>query len=232
MFAELCCQSNFTFLTGASHPEEFVHQAHQLGYAGLGLTDEASVSGSVRAHLAAHAVNMPLVHGSVFQLQEGFEVTLLAPNREGWGALFQLISLSRRRAMKGQYVLSHRDLTGLSDDLLCLWHPNPYATNWTDAMNCLQYRFKGRLWIAAHLPENGHQALWAERIYLTAFEWNLPVIATMRPLMHSRRRLKLQHTLTAIRLKQPLSEIADHLEPSSERCLLPLTALESRYPAP
>lgn len=232
MFAELCCQSNFTFLTGASHPEEFVHQAHQLGYAGLGLTDEASVSGSVRAHLAAHAVNMPLVHGSVFQLQEGFEVTLLAPNREGWGALCQLISLSRRRAMKGQYVLSHRDLTGLSDDLLCLWHPNPYATNWTDALNCLQYRFKGRLWIAAHLPENGHQALWAERIDLTAFEWNLPVIATMRPLMHSRRRLKLQHTLTAIRLKQPLSEIADHLEPSSERCLLPLTALESRYPTP
>ncbi|MGA1206353.1 MAG: error-prone DNA polymerase [Litorivicinaceae bacterium] len=232
MFAELCCQSNFTFLTGASHPEELVQHAHQLGYAGIGLTDEASVSGAVRAHLAAQALEIPLVHGSLFQLQEGFTLTLLAPSRDSWADLCQLISLSRRRATKGQYHLSHRDLTGLSDSLLCLWHPDPFATNWTEALTCLQYRFKGRLWIAAHLPEHGHQALWAERIDLTAFEWNLPVIATMRPLMHSRRRLKLQHTLTAIRLGQPLRDIADDLLPSSERCLLPLSALESRYPAP
>lgn len=232
MFAELCCQSNFTFLTGASHPEELVQQAHQLGYAGIGLTDEASVSGAVRAHLAAQALEIPLVHGSLFQLQEGFTITLLAPSRDSWADLCQLISLSRRRATKGQYLLSHRDLTGRSDTLLCLWHPDPFATNWTDALTCLQYRFKGRLWIAAHLPEHGHQALWAERIDLTAFEWNLPVLATMRPLMHSRRRLKLQHTLTAIRLGQSLSEITDALIPSSERCLLPLSALESRYPAP
>ena len=66
-------------------------------------------------------------------------------------------------------------------------------------------------------PANPHQADLAERIDLTAFEWNLPVVATQRPLMHIRRRLKLQHTLTAIRLGAPIIEIADQLERSSER---------------
>lgn len=231
MFAELCCTSNFTFLTGASHPDELVTRAYQLGYAGVGLTDEASVSGSVRAHVAAEALGLPCVQGARFVTEERIELTLLAPNRAAWAELCSLISLARRRADKGHYQLSRRDLIGRTDHVLCLWHPDPWSLHWTQDIETLQHAFRGRFWIAAHLPENGLQAELAERIDLTAFEWNLPVVATQRPLLHIRQRLKLQHTLTAIRLGQPLTEIADALERSSERVLLDQAALKQRYPA-
>ena len=230
MFAELCCTSNFTFLTGASSPEEFVCRAKSLGYAGLGLTDEASVSGAVRAHLTANSLTIPLIHGARFQLDNRLEITLLAPTRQAWGELGQLISLSRRRSMKGQYQLSRRDLIGYVETLLCLWHPNSHSLEWTHQLEILSYAFRGRLWIAAHLPESGQQAKLAERIDLTAFEWNLPIVATQRPLMHNRRQLKLQHTLTAIRLNAPIIDIVDQLERSSERSLLNIKALHQRYP--
>jgi error-prone DNA polymerase len=60
-YAELHCLSNFTFLRGASHPEELVERAQALGYAGLALTDECSLAGVVRAHLAAKSAGLPLV---------------------------------------------------------------------------------------------------------------------------------------------------------------------------
>ena len=230
MFAELCCTSNFTFLTGASHPEDYVSRIKSLGYNGLGLTDEASVSGAVKAHLIAKSLSVPLIHGARFHLDNQLEITLLAPTREAWGELGQLISLSRRRSIKGQYQLSQLDLIGRVETLLCLWHPNPQSLKWTHQLQNLSSAFRGRLWIAAHLPESGQQAELAERIDLTAFEWGLPVVATQRPLMHSRRQLKLQHTLTAIRLNSPIVEIVDQLERSSERCLLSIKALNQRYP--
>jgi len=232
MFAELCCTSNFTFLTGASHPEEYVTRAHSLGYAGLGLTDEASVSGAVRAHLASQTLNLPLIHGARFRLDDQLELTLLAPSRNAWGELGQLISLARRRSPKGSYQLTRRDFIGHTDTLLCLWHPNPQSLDWTTQLESLSYAFRGRLWITAHLPESGHQAEFAERIDLAAFEWNLPVVASQRPIMHVRQRLKLQHTLTAIRLGAPILEIADQLERSSERTLMDHQGLLQRYPKP
>ena len=231
MFAELCCTSNFTFLTGASHPEEYVTRAHTLGYSGVGITDEASVSGAVRAHLTSQTLNIPLIHGSRFRIDEQFELTLLAPSRTAWGELGQLISLARRRSSKGAYQLTRRDLVGHTETLLCLWHPYPQALDWTSQIESLSYAFRGRFWIAAHLPESGHQADLAERIDLTAFEWSLPVVATQRPLMHIRRRLRLQHTLTAIRLGAPIVEIADQLERSSERTLMDQHGLQNRYPS-
>jgi len=60
-YAELHCLSNFSFLRGASHPEELVERAHALGYAALAITDEASLAGVVRAHQAAKRVVLPLL---------------------------------------------------------------------------------------------------------------------------------------------------------------------------
>ena len=209
-----------------------MQRAHALGYQGIGLTDEASVSGAVRAHLASQATGIPIVHGARFKLDEQVELTLFAPNRDAWAELGQLISLSRRQSSKGTYRLSRRDLVGQSEALLCLWHPNANSLDWTSQLESLAYAFRGRLWIAAHLPESGLQATLAERIDLTAFEWNLPVVATQRPLMHIRQRLKLQHTLTAIKLGEPIIHVADQLERSSECTLLDHQGLLQRYPKP
>ena len=67
-YAELHCRSNFSFLTGASHPEELVQRAHALGYSALAITDECSLSGVVRAYEEAQRLAMPLIIGAEFQL--------------------------------------------------------------------------------------------------------------------------------------------------------------------
>ncbi|WP_340642723.1 error-prone DNA polymerase [Rhodocyclus gracilis] len=127
-YAELHCVSNFSFLRGASHPEELVARAHALGYTALALSDECSLAGVVRAHRAARAHSLRLIIGAEFRLdgrtdgeasqtpggsgedREGCRLVLLAQNRAGYGNLSALITLARRRASKGAYRLLRGDL--------------------------------------------------------------------------------------------------------------------------
>src|SRR5438876_555647 len=109
-YAELHCLSNFTFLRGASHPHELVEQADALGYAALAITDECSVAGVVRAHMAAKHRRLKLVIGSEFRLECGLTLVALAIDRRGYGRLCRLITRGRRAADKGQYSLTRADL--------------------------------------------------------------------------------------------------------------------------
>ncbi|MGH8593980.1 MAG: PHP domain-containing protein, partial [Gammaproteobacteria bacterium] len=105
-YAELHAVSNFTFLRGASHPEELVRQAHDLGYSALALTDECSLAGVVRAHTAAKECGLKLIIGAELTLRDGMRLVLLATDREGYGNLSALITRGRRRATKGAYELA------------------------------------------------------------------------------------------------------------------------------
>jgi error-prone DNA polymerase len=104
-YAELHCLSNFTFLRGASHPRELVEAAFRRGYKALAITDECSLAGVVRAHVAAreHGKNFQLIIGSEFALDDGLRLVLLATNRAGHGNLSELITRGRRNAVKGEY---------------------------------------------------------------------------------------------------------------------------------
>jgi error-prone DNA polymerase len=82
-YAELHALSNFTFLRGASHPEELVATAAELGYRALALTDECSMAGVVRAHSAARSNGLQLILGSELRLSEGVRLVVLATNRQG-----------------------------------------------------------------------------------------------------------------------------------------------------
>ena len=117
-YAELHTLSNFSFLRGASHPEELVARASVLGYTALALTDECTVSGVVRAHLAAKDVQqqaqqqapMKLIIGSEILFEEGVKLVLLAGSRRGYARLCALITQARRRAAKGTYRAELQDL--------------------------------------------------------------------------------------------------------------------------
>ncbi len=121
-YAELHCRSNFSFLTGASHPEELVQRAHALGYSALAITDECSLAGVVRAHTEARRLGLHLVIGAEMQLHlpaAGGEaplpharLLLHAQSRRGYGNLSQWITACRRRAGKGQYLAHPTDLEG------------------------------------------------------------------------------------------------------------------------
>ncbi|MCZ2438622.1 MAG: error-prone DNA polymerase [Burkholderiales bacterium] len=131
-YAELACRSNFSFLSGASHPEELVARARALRYAALAITDECSLSGIVRAHAQARRCGLPLIVGATMQLEApqvaagadrhvegraagrgpGARLVLLAQTRRGYGNLSQWITVARRRASKGQYRALAADLEG------------------------------------------------------------------------------------------------------------------------
>ncbi len=116
-YAELHCRSNFSFLTGASSPEELVDRAAALRYAALAVTDECSLSGVVHAYEQANERGLHLIIGAEMRLEAGvggvpMRLVLLATTRRGYSNLSQWITLARRRAEKGRYDARTSDLEG------------------------------------------------------------------------------------------------------------------------
>lgn len=216
-YAELHCISNFTFLRGASHPEELVAHASQLGYTALALTDECSVAGVVRAHVAARERGIKLIIGSEFRLEDGLCVVLLAANRRGYGQLCTLITDGRRAASKGEYRLSRANLAEGLDDCLLLWipdfHSQPVDGHWLASI------FPGRAWIALALLADGDDRGRLQAIVNLSKATGLPVTAVGDVHMHVRGRRALQDTLTAVRLKTILEHAGTRLHANGERHL-------------
>ena len=123
-YAELHCLSNFSFLRGASHPEELVVRAAQCGYSALAITDECSLAGVVKAHVAAKEHGLHLIIGSEFNVTEGLRIIALAPSRAAYGELSGLISRSRRRSPKGNYTTHLRDIIFHLKRCLLIWLPD------------------------------------------------------------------------------------------------------------
>ncbi len=117
-YAELHCKTNFSFLEGASHPDELVLQAAQLGYAALAITDRHSLAGVVRAHGAAKQVGLKLLIGAEIHPADAGAVVLWATDRASYGRLSQLITEGCRRAPKGEFQLAFDDLAGRVEGLL------------------------------------------------------------------------------------------------------------------
>ena len=113
-YAELRCLSSFSFLRGASQPDELVARAQALGYSALAITDECSMAGVVRAHVAAREHGLKLLVGSQFRVQgePGFTLVLLATTLDAYGHLCEFITRLRRRSPKGSYRLAPGDIDG------------------------------------------------------------------------------------------------------------------------
>jgi error-prone DNA polymerase len=118
MYAELHAKSNFSFLEGASHPEELVDRAAELGYAAVAVTDRNSLAGVVRAHVAAKQLGMKLVIGAEITPDDAPSLVLWPTDRAAYGRLARLITLGRRRAEKGECRLTLDDIAGLSEGLI------------------------------------------------------------------------------------------------------------------
>ena len=228
-YAELQCLSNFSFLHGASHPEELIRQAHQLGYRAIALTDECSLSGIVRAHVEAKECGIKLIVGSRFRLADGIELTLLVMNAAGYQQLSQLITRARRRSPKGQYELTRQDLAdGLSGCLALLHAPDTLTE---ETLSWARASFADRCYlVATHRLRQGERRRHATIEQLSRIH-GLPVIASCDPLMHVRERQRLADLLTAIRLNQPLATLAGIVEPNAERHLRKRATLARLFPA-
>ena len=156
-YAELHALSNFTFLRGASHPEELVQTAATLGYEAFAITDECSMSGIVRAHAAAKEFGLKkLIIGSELRLRSGRKLVALAQNINGYAALCQLISNARRAADKGSYELTRLDFEDGLPGCLVLWVPDDDLTLDVED-HWIRETFRDRLWIAVELLADGRQ---------------------------------------------------------------------------
>ena len=240
-YAELHCRSNFSFLHGASHPEELVERAMALDYTSLAITDECSLAGVVRAHVEAKKHGLHLIIGSEITLSCGMKLVFLAKNREGYGNLSELITLGRRRADKGFYTL-HRDdldpqeclehshLAGLPDCLVLLVPQRRHTfEEITNQAVWLKRCFSQRAWIAVELLHWCDDEYWLTQLIRIAGDVGLPLAAAGDVLMHVRSRKPLQDTLTAIRLGKPVAECGMALQPNAEQHLRSRLRLAQLY---
>jgi len=232
-YAELHCLSNFTFLRGASHPEELVERACKLGYSAIAITDECSVAGVVRALLqlkreAEQGRHVKLIVGAEFRLTCGLRFVALAPHRQAYAKLCRLITRGRRAAEKGSYTLDRTDVQALLAHCLILWlpgaEPDEGAGRW------LAQRFPGAVWIATELLSDGEDRERLQRLQTLGRDLSLPLVASGDVHMHERKRRKLQDVLTAIRHNMPVSEAGWRLYPNGERHLRERERLARLYP--
>ncbi len=229
-YAELHALSNFTFLRGASHPEELVETAAQLGYEALAITDECSVSGIVRAHVTAKDCGLKkLIIGSEFRLDSGLKLNVLVQNRVGYAALCRLITRGRRAAEKGSYKLTEADFCDGLPGCLLLWIPGRQLMLLPEDRGILE-TFRKRLWIAVELLADGLQRQRLERLHVLAGTLHLPLVACGDVHMHCRERRATQDTVTAIREGVTLDQAGFALYPNGERYLRSLATLQTVYP--
>jgi error-prone DNA polymerase len=224
-YAELHCLSNFSFLRGASHPEELVERAAALGYKALALTDECSFAGAVRAHLAAKECGLKLIHGTEIKV-DGTRMVLLAGDRRSYGAISALITAGRRRGKKGAYALSRSDVEALagSGTLVLSVSQSEEDACW------MAERFHGHAWIAAELHCGPNDRAKLDSLKVISRKSGLPLVAAGDVHMHLRSRRRLQDVLTAVRLGKPVAACGQALHPNAERHLRLRMRLAQLYP--
>jgi len=241
-YAELRCLSNFSFLQGASKPEELVVRAKALGYSAMALTDACSLAGIVRAHVQAKESGLKLLVGAQFQVTGGsrpdmgspFNLVVLACNLNGYGNLCEFITRLRRSSEpKGSYRLWRDDIRG-SDLADCLVVVSPERSSTPAQLVALGQwtlqHFLGRCWLGVTQLRTLDDEIWLYKLRQASEATAIPLVAVGDVHMHVRSRKPLQDVLTAIRVGKPLTGCGLDLQPNAERHLRTRLRLAQTYP--
>jgi error-prone DNA polymerase len=241
-YAELTCTSNFTFLSGASHPQELVARAAELGYYAVALTDECSLAGVVRAYEEARRCKqqgqtIKLIYGSLFRLENGSRLVLLAEDITGYAQLCTLITRGRRNAPKGSYELPDKTFENNLDHCLALWlpgsgnHKPESGGSEIDVLTAhwVATHFPGRSWLAVNISLGFDDNSRLAQLIGTAEAAGLPVTACGDVKMHIRSRRMLHDVLATIRHGCTLPDLGYRALPSGEQHLRSLHRLGSLY---
>ena len=232
-FAELHCKSNFSFLTGASHPEELVSQAKDLGYQAIAITDECTLSGIVKAHQEAQKVGIKLIVGAEFKVNLGslkqVKLVILAPTLTAYQQLANLITRARRNAPKGEYALDIGMIEQNVPSCFVLW---PVPLGDSDELHAIAHDLNTRFskfWLVLELLLDGNDTIKTTQVLTLSMSLGIPVVAANDVHMHVSERKPLLDTLTAIRLGQPVRELGAEIATNGERHLRSLDTLHILY---
>ncbi|MCS3739687.1 MULTISPECIES: error-prone DNA polymerase [unclassified Rhizobium] len=248
-FFEIGARSNFSFLEGASKPEEMIVQAAVLKLGGLGIADRNSVAGVVRAHAQAEAIRKKFERmraglleerekkdiipdpirfqpGARLVFTDGTPDILAYPrNRRGWAHLCRLLSNGNLRAEKGKCILSEEDLMEWGDGMMLAIIPHPSIAddnNHAAFEACLERfrrRFRKNIHMALAPAYDGRDKRMFATIAMLADRNRIPLIATNQPLYHDTARRPLADIVTSIREHVSIPVAGFLLAPNAERYL-------------
>jgi error-prone DNA polymerase len=222
-YVPLWCKSNFSFLEGASHPDELIEEACRLGLPALAVTDRDGVYGIVRAHVKARELGLRLIVGSQITVKDESVIILFAQDRRGYANLCRLLTAGRLRSEKGESAVTWDEIYHHAEGLIALWggdhsliagevEPSEVAGNLHDAFGDRLYGM-----IARHRRED--EVVQEARLRDRAKRYGLPLVAANEVLYHTPARRPLQDVLTAIRYGIPVAACGRKLKANAEHAL-------------
>ena len=211
---ELFATSNFTFLTGASHPQELVLRASELGLGGIAITDRNTFAGIVRGHSLAKELGLQYIVGTRLVLSDGTELLAYPRTRTAFGRLCRLLTLGKRRTVKGECQLTLEDVLahGADSVLICL-----SSSNLRTAARKLAEAFGEDVFLGLAPEYDGRDAARFEECVRLALELGLEPVALGNVIMHSAARLRLADILSCIREKTSIDHLGRKALPNAER---------------
>ncbi len=228
-YTELQVTSNFSFLRGASHPEELAEQAAAYGYTAIALTDRNSFAGIVRAHAAAKKKNIRLIPACRLDLQDGPSLLAYPTNLNAYSKLSNLLTKGNLRAEKGECHLYKQDVFDMAGDIkfICI---SPGELNESFEFpasfktNLQEYKtFLGKeLYLAASRQYGGDDTKQLYRLHQLSSEFAVPLVATNDVHYHHPARRELQDVITCVREKRTIHNAGYRLHPNAERYLKPI----------
>ena len=231
-YAELHCKTNFSFLEGASHADELVKRAVQLGYHAIAITDCNSLTGIVRAHSAVKECaaetkrRLKLLIGAEVTPVDASPVVLWAPDRRAYGQLSHLITVGRRRAEKGSCNVRLDDIARHAKGLIAgvsLRRPLEHneSTKAAIANDCNQYRdiFGDAAYLLAELHKGPDDCKRLGHLVDLSSESRLPLVAAGDVHYHAPERMVLHDILIAIKNGTTVELAGDHLFENAQRHL-------------
>ncbi len=233
-YVELRCLTCFSFLRGASHPEELVERAAQLGYRRLAVTDHDGLYGIVRAHDAAKQHGLEVIVGSEIHLggagpaPQDYRpgLILLATDRKAYGRLCRLLTTGRRRVGKGGFQLTFEDVAEHAEGLLAI-HVGPQ-----DALSLGREKdvFGDRLSLSIERNLTPFDRTRTDAALSASARFGIPLVVTGGVLMHDRARKPLQDVLTCIRLGMRLDQAGRRLLPNTNAYLKSMREMAGLFP--
>jgi error-prone DNA polymerase len=224
-YAELLAASNFSFLRGASHPEELAGIAANLGLAGFSITDRNTLAGIVRGHLAAKTTGMRYAVGCRLSFRDGTsDIAVWPTDRRAYGRLCRLLTTGNLRTKKGECHLDLADLLewgeGMELAVLAGTHPLPLRERVLEhTIEALTEAFPGHVRLGASCLFHGDERRRLAELASLATRYSVPMLALGDVLYHAPERRRLQDVLSCVREKKTLETAGRLLEANAERHL-------------
>ena len=221
-YAELLAATNFSFLHGASHPDEMVAQAAALGLEAIGVADHNSFAGVVRAHLAAKEAGIKLLVGTRLVTACGFELAAYPRDRKAYGRLTRMLTDANFRSEKGRCELRLEEVIDASQGQVFILIPPDFPDpDWEKKAADFIARNRADNWSALFRRFDGRDGERLYRTYEMAHRIGAPPVATSDALYHAPGRRALQDVVTCIREHVTVPEAGFLLQANAERHLKP-----------